>query len=230
MRKIVNRLISILKGEPYELSEGIPVGYIFGTLFNRLLMALRGLFTFCNKRGIFFRGSGCVIKCKSKLQLGRSVTLERGCYFDALSREGIQIGDSSSFGKNCIVECTGNLKFLGKGLKIGNHVALGSGSFMGCAGGIEIKDNTIIGNYVSFHSENHNYTDGSVPIRLQGVNHQGISIGADCWIGAKATILDGAIVEDGCVIAAGALLIKGRYEKDGIYGGVPAKFLRKRLA
>ncbi|MEI6947309.1 acyltransferase [Paraflavisolibacter sp. H34] len=229
MRQILNGIISRLKKEPYQLNEDIPVTYLFFTSWYRLAMIMRGLLVFCRKDGLFFLGAKTVIKCTSKISLGSSVTIERGCYFDALSRNGIRIGKSSSFGKNCIVECTGNLKFLGKGLHIGNHVGVGSGSFLGCAGGIEIGDDTIIGNYVTFHSENHNYSDQEMPIRLQGVNHQGIKVGKNCWIGAKVTILDGVTVEDGCVIAAGALLTKGTYLRDSIYGGVPAKFIRKRI-
>lgn len=229
MRRILNFLISTLKKEPYQLSKDIPVSYLISTSICRCIMLLRGLITFCKKEGLFFRGLGCTIMCKSKLIIGKNVTIERGCYFDALSYNGIHIGANSSFGKNCIVECTGNLKFLGKGLYIGNHVGVGSGSFLGCAGGIEIQDDTIIGNYVTFHSENHNYSDESTLIRKQGVNHQGIKVGKNCWIGAKATILDGAVIENGCIIAAGALIIKGVYEKNSIYGGVPAKFIKKRV-
>jgi acetyltransferase-like isoleucine patch superfamily enzyme len=50
----------------------------------------------------------------------------------------------------------------------------------------------------------------------------------NCWIGAKVTILDGAIIEDGCIVAAGSLITTGRYNANGIYGGVPAKLLKYR--
>lgn len=229
MRKSLNYIISRLKKEQYELNPEIPLSYLLSISAYRLLMLIRGLFTFCRKAGLFFRGPRCIIRCKSKLVIGKNVTIGRGCYIDALSTRGILIGNNSSFGKSCIVECTGNLKYLGKGLVIGNHVGIGSGSFLGCAGGLEIGDDTIIGNYVSFHSENHNYSDSEVPIRLQGVNHQGIKLGKNCWVGAKVTFLDGVTVEDGCIIAAGALLLKGVYSKNSIYGGVPAKFIKKRV-
>ncbi|MGN6399951.1 MAG: DapH/DapD/GlmU-related protein, partial [Flavisolibacter sp.] len=81
---------------------------------------------------------------------------------------------------------------------------------------------------VSFHSENHVYVNLQKPIRLQGVSHQGIKIGRNCWIGAKATILDGVTIEDGCIIAAGSLVKSGLYRENGIYGGVPAKLIKYR--
>lgn len=98
---------------------------------------------------------------------------------------------------------------------------------MGCAGGIEIGDDTIIGNYVSFHSENHNFQVRDIPIRLQGVNRKGIKIGQNCWIGAKATILDGTQIGNGCVIAAGAV-VSGIFPDNVVIGGVPARIIKNR--
>jgi len=109
-------------------------------------------------------------------------------------------------------------------------VGLGSDNFFGAAGGIEIGDDCILGNFISFHSENHNYNDPSVPIRLQGVTRIGIRAGKNCWIGSKATILDGVVIGDGCIIAAGSVVKAGVYEADGIYGGVPAVFIKKRYS
>jgi len=131
-------------------------------------------------------------------------------------------------GKNVRIECSGSLQQLGKGIKVGNNVGLGADNFFGCAAGIEIGDDTIIGNYVSFHAENHNYNDITIPIRLQGCSRQGIKVGKNCWIGAKATILDGVQIGEGCIIAAGALVTAGKYDCNGIYGGVPAKLIKKR--
>ena len=78
------------------------------------------------------------------------------------------------------------------------------------------------------HSENHNFEDINKPIRLQGVNHKGIKIGNNCWIGAKATILDGAEIGDGCVIAAGAV-VRGKFPNNVVIAGVPAKIVKRRL-
>jgi len=138
------------------------------------------------------------------------------------------VGNNVSVGRGTKIECTGNLRFLGKGLTVEDNVGLGTDNFFGCAGGIHIGKDTIIGNFVSFHAENHIFSDLNVPIRQQGVEHKGIRVGGDCWIGAKCTILDGAIIEEGCIIAAGALVIAGTYQKNGIYGGVPAKLLKYR--
>ena len=153
--------------------------------------------------------------------------IDKGC-FDALSSGGIILGNNVSIGKYTTIECSGTLKSLGLGLTVGNNVGLGTHGFWGCAGGIEVGDNTIFGNYVSLHSENHNYKNVEIPIRLQGINRKGIKIGDDCWIGAKVTILDGTVLGNGCVVAAGAV-VRGIIPPYSIIGGVPAKIIKSRL-
>jgi acetyltransferase-like isoleucine patch superfamily enzyme len=162
------------------------------------------------------------------LTLGRGTVIGEDCRIHALSRDGVRLGDGVSVGRHSVIECTGSLRHLGKGLNVGHRVGFSTHCYLGCAGGVEIGDDTIFGNFVSLHSENHISEDLTTPVRLQGVTHLGIRIGADCWIGAKVTILDGVTVEDRCIIAAGALLTRGVYASEGIYAGVPAKRIGTR--
>lgn len=80
---------------------------------------------------------------------------------------------------------------------------------------------------MSIHPENHNYK-GLQLIRLQGVSSSGgVKIGNNCWIGAKATILDGTRIGNGCIVAAGAV-VRGSFPDNVIIGGVPAKIIKQR--
>lgn len=56
-----------------------------------------------------------------------------------------------------------------------------------------------------------------------------IIIGSDVWIGAGAMIMSGVHIGHGAVIAAGAVVTRhvDHYE---IHGGVPARFLRRRVS
>ena len=227
MKAFLNKIISGWKGDSYQLDAGIPSSYLYRLSIARAFMLLRGKLSGIKNKGLLFFSWKATVKCRSKLIAGRSVTIERGCYIDALSSEGIVFGNNISLGRNTKIIGTGHLQLLGKGMKLGNNIGLGTESFYGCGGGIEIGDDTIIGDFVSFHAENHNYENPDIPIRLQGVIRQGIMIGKNCWIGAKATILDGVIIEDNCVIAAGAVVTTGTYPANGIYGGVPAKLIRQ---
>lgn len=228
LREKLNRWVTKRKGNDYRIDERIPMRYLLKLLFARSMMLFNGFFSGISNNGSFFLSGKAVIIAKWNLRVGHSVTIERMVYIDALSTGGIVLGDNVSVGRNTKIEATGNLQHLGKGLSAGNNVGLGKDCFYGCAGGITIGDDTIVGNYVTFHSENHQVDKPGLLIRLQGVTHKGIRVGGNCWIGAKATILDGAIIEDGCVIAAGAVVKAGTYAANGIYGGVPAQLIRYR--
>ena len=197
--KFLNNLISRIKGENFVLDEKIPLNYLLGLVSGRTFMLIYGICKLRRLERIFIHRTSR-IKCPSKIVTIGNLTVDRGCYIDALSIDGI---------------------------KFGNNVGLGTHGFFGCAGGIIIGDDTIFGNYVSLHSENHNFAEHDVPIRLQGVNRKGIRIGCNCWIGAKATILDGAEIGDGCIVAAGAV-VRGKFPSNSIIGGVPAKIIKSR--
>lgn len=228
LSRIINNYVSKLKGNNYRIDPRIPQSYLLRLVVNRFFMKLRGCISLVHYAGAPFIGKAVTLKARSSIRVGKGVTIGNRCYIDALSSEGISFGNNVSVGNNTKIECTGNIQHLGKGLRVGNNVGLGSDNFYGCAGGITIGDDTIIGNFVSFHAENHLFQDISIPIRLQGVTHQGIKVGKNCWIGARVTILDGAILEDGCIIAAGAVVGSGVYKENGIYGGIPAKLLKYR--
>ena len=90
-----------------------------------------------------------------------------------------------------------------------------------------ILGNGVAGQFIRFHSENHNYENLNILIKDQGVNHKGIKIGDNCWIGSGVVFLDGASVASGCVIAANAVITK-EFPENSIIGGVPAKIIGYR--
>ncbi|HEY9362980.1 MAG TPA: acyltransferase [Chitinophagaceae bacterium] len=224
----LNKLISKWKGSDYKIDESVPPSYLLRLILVRLWMLVKGFFSGIKNDGLFFVSGSAVIRQRSKLAVGRAVTINSGCYIDALSKNGIVLGNNVSVGRNTKIEGTGNLQHLGKGMIAGNNVGLGNDCFYGCAGGIEIGDDTIVGNYVSFHSENHAFSDPQNLIRLQGVTHKGIKVGKNCWIGAKVILLDGVVIGDGCIISAGAVMTTGFYPGNSVYGGIPARLIKKR--
>jgi len=118
---------------------------------------------------------------------------------------------------------------VGEGARIGNNSAVDAYSFVGAAGMIEIGENVIMGQHVSFHAENHNFERTDIPIKLQGTRRQGIVVEDDCWVGSNTTFLDGSHVGRGCVIAAGSV-VRGEIPAYSIAAGVPARVLRSRQA
>lgn len=225
MRKIVNAIVSRLKGEPFSLDENIPISYVIAFFATKVVSLIFGILRF---GGVSFVHPSSTIKCSSKIKFGKNFSIGRNCYVDALSNKGLICGDNVSMGYFTHIELTGSMKLLGQGMIVGNNVGLGShGHYGSGAGLLEIGDNTIFGNYVSVHPENHNFSDLNMPIRSQGVNGKGVMIGSDCWIGAKVTILDGSVIGDHSIVAAGAV-VTGKFPPYSIIGGVPAKIIKMR--
>jgi acetyltransferase-like isoleucine patch superfamily enzyme len=230
LKKKLNKMVAGWKGNDYTIDERVPFGYLLRLVIGRMLMLVRGYTSRIKHKGLFFFSWKARVKARRMIQLGRSVTISSGVFIDALSTGGVVLGNNVSVGRLTRIECTGNLQHLGKGITVGNNTGLGIACFYGCAGGICIGSDVMVGDFVSFHAENHVTESLDVPMRLQGVKHTGIVIGNNCWIGAKATILDGAVVQDGCIIAAGAVVAAGEYKANGIYGGVPARLIKLRGA
>ncbi len=54
-----------------------------------------------------------------------------------------------------------------------------------------------------------------------------VTIGKNCFIGARAIILKGMQLEDRCVVSAGAVVGRGNYPEGSILAGNPAIFVGK---
>lgn len=227
LRALLDRAATRVKGERFAVDPDVPLGALVGASVERAVMRLRGRVRLPHAPGAFV-GRGVRLRCRARIVAGPGVTIAPDATVDALCRHGVVLGAGTTVGRGTRVEGSGSLRTLGHGLRTGERVGLGTDSYYGCAGGITIGDDTIIGNMVSFHSENHVADRTDVPIRTQGVTHAGIEVGRGCWIGAKVTVLDGARIGDGVIVAAGAVVAAGRYEDDGVYGGVPARLLRTR--
>jgi acetyltransferase-like isoleucine patch superfamily enzyme len=225
--RVLNRCAQGLKGRSYNIDPSIPLSAILGIGYRRLFSLLRSLFAGFPWGKKLFLGSNVELRNRSLLQFGNGVTLGRGVLIDALSREGVFIGDRVNIGDFTRIEASGTITGIGKGISIGTNSGIGAFSFIGGAGGVVIGNDVIMGQLVSFHPENHNYDRLNVPIRLQGVNRQGIVVEDDCWIGAKVTFLDGAHVGRGCVIGAGSV-VRGVIPPFSIVAGVPARVIKSR--
>lgn len=222
---MINKVISIVRGNNFIIDDKIPRLYLLRIIFEKFISLCYGMLRLRRFKLLFVSPSS-TIKGKSYFRFGNKLQIAPGCFIDAMGVNGIQCGEGVSFGRNTTMIVSGSLRQMGLGIKIGNNVGLGTCGHYGGAGGVEIGDDTIIGNYVSIHPENHIFTDTRIPIREQGVTHKGIKIGKGCWIGAKTTILDGTIIGNGSVVAAGAV-VSGKFPNNVIIGGVPAKIIKK---
>lgn len=210
------------KGKAYTLDRDIPGRLLRYSILSRILMLLRG-FLWLRKK--VFLGKSVKILNKNNIKFGNNVTLEEGCFVDGFAKTQLVFGDNVKIGAFSSISCTSHMSKYGVGFSIGNNSGIGRFTEFGSSGGITIGNDVIMGSYISFHSENHNFEDTSQLIRLQGVTSKGIKLGNNIWVGAKVTFLDGSEVGDNSVVAAGAV-VKGVFPNNVIIGGVPAKILK----
>lgn len=230
MIKIIEKAITKLKGSQYIIDNNMTFFAFLGILFQRINMLVRGILTkpFLLESGLlFFRGKKVSLSGKKKIKIGKGVTLADYSGINANVKKIVSIGDNFSLGERSFIEGFGVMTDLGNEITIGNNVGIASNSLISVRGNITIGDDVIIGPYFSLHSENHNFSDRVNPIRMQGVTRKNVIIEDDVWIGAKVTVLAGVTIKKGSVIAAGSVVTKDTTEF-GIYGGVPAKFIKER--
>lgn len=198
-------------------------------VFFRSLPIVLGLvrgFLFTGRKLVLMRGARIYSKRNFQVN-GGLVRIEKYCTLDCLSEHGIIVGKNFKLGAHSRMIASGSLTDIGVGIFIGDNVGIGEFSYIGGAGGVQIGSDCVIGQYFSVHPENHIYSKVDRPIRQQGVVRKGISIGSDCWIGAKVTILDGVQIGNGCIVAAGSV-VNSSFPDNCVIGGVPAKILKSR--
>lgn len=229
--QMMEKIIQGLKRDPnYSLDPNLGGRVLTQILYYRGITYIRGLWRRIALSGDgshLFMGAGVRIRHPQLISLGRSVIIEDHVTIDALSQNGVQLGDNVTIGRFSTIQCTGVIRALGVGLTIGNNSAIGAYSYIGAQGGVEIGSSVIMGPRVSIHAENHRYDNDELEIRLQGESRQGITIGDDCWIGAGSTVLDGVQIEKGCVVAAGSVVTRN-VPAYSVIAGVPALEVKKR--
>jgi acetyltransferase-like isoleucine patch superfamily enzyme len=213
-----------LVGKDGAIDPDIPAGALVGSMVQRAVWLARGAARF--RRPVFV-GPQVRVRGRRSLHLGRAATLEGGCRVDAVSADGVWLGDRAKLGAGTVVSTTSHVSRRGVGLRLGRDSSCGEWCFFGASGGITIGDEVIMGQLVTFHAQEHNVDEIDVPIRRQGVSETGIVIGDGTWIGAKATFLDGARVGANTVVAAGAV-VKGEHPPGAVLAGVPARVVRQR--
>lgn len=228
--RFIEYIIRKIKGYDFSLDYNIKLSYLISLIISMIISLIRGNLKtlFIKKRSpIIFIGSRTKLKSKNNIRLGRGNNIGSDIVIDALSKNGVVLGDNVKIGDYSRILCTGTIRSIGEGIRIGNNCGIGENCFFGSAGGITIGNDVIMGQNVRFHSENHNYNDLDQLIRLQGVTRQGIKIGNNCWIGAGSVFLDGAEIGDGCIVGANSV-VNRKFDDNSIIVGMPAKVIKKR--
>ena len=215
MKELASTFIQKLKNDPdYQLDPRSSTAILLSIFGERLLQVLRGSLyklRFKQSRGFIFVGKGVIIRNPRLIETGRNLTIKDFASIQALSRKGIQFGDNVMIGRYTIIECTGVIRELGEGLRVGNNS----------------NNDVLFGPRVSVHAENHIFERLDVPIRKQGTSRRGVKIEDDCWIGSGVIVTDGVTIGRGSVIAAGSVVTRD-IPPFSVAAGVPARVIKQR--
>jgi acetyltransferase-like isoleucine patch superfamily enzyme len=118
-------------------------------------------------------------------------------------------------GKDCIIQ----------NAKIGGFSSIANDVFIGL--GKHPIDN--FSTSPLFYRKQNPFNIGFLFENIDFKEYENITIGNDVWIGARAIILDGVIIETGAIIAANSVVTKN-VPAYAIVGGSPAKIIKYRFS
>lgn len=181
----------------------------------------RGFFAECGRKVVV--GRHVAFRHACKIRLGDGVVIDDGALVDAKGdgNDGIQLDAGVYVGRHTLVYCKGGSIHCGPGVNLGANCTLFSSNSLAIGAG------TMVGAYSYFLSGGEYDPQSPLPFCEQdGMRTKGpLTIGANCWVGARVTVLDGACVGDHCVLGAGTVVTKP-VPADSLVVGVPGRVVR----
>jgi len=179
----------------------------------------RRFFAECG-RGVVF-GRNVTLRHTSKIRLGDGVIIDDNAVLDAKGGDGsgITLGRDVYIGRNTIVYCKG-----GK-IVMEDAVNISANCVMFSSNSLTIRRGVMVGAYCYFLSGGEYDAADAAPFCEQsGTETKGpLVIGANCWFGARVTVLDAAgAVGERCVVGAGAVVTRP-IPAGSVAVGIPAR-------
>ncbi|RWX50056.1 transferase hexapeptide (six repeat-containing protein) [Candidatus Electrothrix marina] len=162
--------------------------------------------------------ANCTLRNGSEISIGTSACIEKNVTLDVKpGADGLSIGDRVHLGRMTVFNCNGGGIEIGDDSKIGNFCRFGS------LRGLMIGKHCRIGNRCCFSGASHAFARLDIPIMQQPLTCKGaIVVGDHVTIGEEVTILDGVTIGNNVTILDGSLVNKNI--ADGrTAAGVPAR-------
>ena len=182
----------------------------------------RSLFAAAGRKVLI--GRNVTFRHFKKIRLGDNVIIDDNAMIDAKGEgnAGILFGHNVFIGRGTIVYCKNGDIQLDDGVNISSSCTLFSSNHL------TIGTGTVIGAYSYLLSGGeYDYADRDTAFSDQsGMQTKGpLTIGANCWLGARVTVLDAADIGEHCVIGAGAV-VNRPLPADTLAAGVPARKIK----
>ena len=120
-----------------------------------------------------------------------------------------------------IAPCELGAAWSGAYLRIGDRVFINQGASVVAFCGIEIGNDTLIGDFVFVYDTNHHGLDPAHPTKSAP-----IVIGSNVWLGHGVVVLPGSKIGNHTVVAAGSI-VKGDLPPRVLAAGDPARVIRE---
>ncbi|MFH0879427.1 MAG: acyltransferase [Lentisphaerota bacterium] len=179
------------------------------------------LFASCGRKVVF--GRNITLRHSHKIRIGQGVIIDDNCVLDAKGADnaGIVLGDQVYIGRNTIIYCKNG------DITIGDRVNLSSNCQVYSSNKLAFEPDTMVGAYSYFLSGGaYDLSDPTPFSRQSGMSAKGdLTIGENCWIAARVTVLNAACIGKHCVVGAGAVVTKP-IPANSVAVGVPAKVVK----
>ncbi|MBE7191074.1 MAG: acyltransferase [Gordonia polyisoprenivorans] len=176
-----------------------------------------------------FVGRRVQLRNRGHLTIGANVAIGDDVDIDALSRDGVRLGDACTIDKFAIIRGSGGPRRLGRGVELSERCAVGVANFIHGGGGVFIGRDTLLGPGVQIFSEHHVMSDRDTAIIEQTEFEAPVHIDQDVFIGAGSVILGPVRIGRGAIISAGAV-VTSDVEPFSVVAGAPARKIRDRGA
>lgn len=174
-------------------------------------------------RNVFF-GVNVTLRHPHKIRLGDHVVIDDNCVIDAKGSDnrGITIEDNVYIGRNTIVYCKNG------DIRLKCRVNVSSNCEIFSSNRLTVGEDTVIGAYSYLLSGGeYDLSDREHAFSEQtGMETKGeLTVGPNCWLGTRVTVLDAACIGEHCVIGAGAV-VNRPVPAESVAVGVPAKVVK----
>jgi acetyltransferase-like isoleucine patch superfamily enzyme len=107
-------------------------------------------------------------------------------------------------------------------VEIGEQASLGERCTIVAHAGVQIAPRATLGDEVTILDFDHRFADPELPIRVQGLTSERVSVGEGAILGPRAAVLRGARVGAGARVGPLAV-VKGEIAPGAVVEGVPAR-------
>lgn len=148
--------------------------------------------------------------------------------FDKIMRELWHFFHPTIWGKR--LQINGVPSIIGiKNLELGMDVSINGNVTIQCSGGVQIGDRVTISRGTTILTaglDTENYIENSKRKYRDHIIRK-VVVGEGTWLAANVLVCPGARIGNNCIVAAGSVVAKDCSENNCIYGGVPAKMIKR---